>query len=104
MQPWRRAILARLARGPATVGELAQPFDVSLPAVSHHLKVLEVAGLIRRERQAQWCRCHLQPGSLTDAAQWIEHHRAFWEARDKHEEGWTGCLACLERYLAEEAV
>ena len=79
--PTRRAILARLARGPATVGELAQPFVVSLPAVSRHLKVLETAGLIRRERQAQWRRCHLQPEPLSDAAQWIEHHRAFWEAR-----------------------
>jgi DNA-binding transcriptional ArsR family regulator len=79
--PTRRGILARLARGPATVGELAQPFDVSLPAVSRHLKVLETAGLIRRERQAQWRRCHLQPGPLSDAAQWIEHHRAFWEVR-----------------------
>ncbi len=79
--PTRRAILARLARGSATVGELAAPFDMSLPAVSRHLKVLETAGLIRRERQAQWRRCHLQPGPLTDAARWIEHHRAFWEAR-----------------------
>ena len=79
--PTRRAILARLARGPATVGELAQPFDMSLPAVSRHLKVLETAGLIRRERRAQWRRCHLETAPLSEAAQWIEHHRAFWEAR-----------------------
>jgi len=79
--PTRRAILARLARGPATVGELARPFDMSLPAVSRHLKVLEAAGLIRRERRAQWRRCHLEPGPLGDAAQWIEGQRAFWEAR-----------------------
>lgn len=79
--PTRRAILARLARGPATVGELAQPFDMSLPAVSRHLKVLETAGLIRRERQAQWRRCHLETAPLSEAAQWIEHHRAFWAAR-----------------------
>jgi DNA-binding transcriptional ArsR family regulator len=103
-QPWRRAILARLARGPAMLGELAQPFDMLLPAVSRHLKVLEVAGLIHRERQAQWRRCHLQPGPLSKAAKWIEHHRAFWEARGKHDEGWTGGFASLERYLAEEAV
>ena len=87
--PTRRAILARLARGPATVGELAQPFDMSLPAVSRHLKVLETAGLIRRERQAQWRRCHLEPEPLGDAAQWIDHHRAFWEAR----------FDALDRYL-----
>jgi DNA-binding transcriptional ArsR family regulator len=86
------------------VGELAQPFDMSPPAVSRHLKVLETAGLIRRERQAQWRHCHLPPGRLTDAAEWIEHHRAFWEARGKHEEGWTGGFASLERYLSEEAV
>ena len=79
--PTRRAILARLAKGPAMVGELARPFDMSLPAVSRHLKVLEAAGLIRRERRAQWRRCHLEPGPLADAAQWIDHHRAFWEAR-----------------------
>jgi len=87
--PTRRAILARLARGPATVGELARPFDMSLPAVSRHLKVLETAGLIRRERQAQWRRCHLEPEPLGDAAQWIDHHRAFWEAR----------FDALDRYL-----
>ena len=79
--PTRRAILARLARGPATVGELAEPFDMSLPAVSRHLKVLETAGLIRRERQAQWRRCHLQTEPLVEAGEWIERHRAFWEAR-----------------------
>jgi len=79
--PTRRAILAHLARGPATVGELAAPFDMSLPAISRHLKVLEGAGLIRRERHAQWRRCHLEPGPLREAALWIEHHQAFWEAR-----------------------
>lgn len=79
--PTRRAIVARLSRGPATVGELAAPFDLSLPAVSRHLKVLEAAGLIRRERRAQWRRCHLEPGPLVEAGRWIEQHRAFWQAR-----------------------
>lgn len=79
--PTRRAILARLSRGPATVGELAEPFDMSLPAVSRHLKVLEAAGLIRRERRAQWRRCHMEPAPLAEAGRWIEQHRAFWQAR-----------------------
>ena len=79
--PTRRAILERLVEGAATVGELAEPFDISLPAVSRHLKVLEGAGLIVRETDAQWRRCHLQAGPLRDAADWIEHYRAFWEAR-----------------------
>lgn len=79
--PTRRAILARLGQGPATVGELAAPFEMSLPAISRHLKVLERAGLIRRERQAQWRRCHLEPKPLEEAAEWIEQHRDFWQAR-----------------------
>lgn len=79
--PTRRAILARLAQGPATVGELAAPFEMSLPAVSRHLKVLEQAGLIRRERRAQWRRCHLEPAALAEAGAWIERQRTFWEAR-----------------------
>ncbi len=79
--PTRRAILARLAQAPATVGELARPFEMSLPAVSRHLKVLEQAGLIRREREAQWRRCHLETAPLAEAGAWIERHRAFWEAR-----------------------
>ena len=79
--PTRRAILARLAEGPAAVGDLAAPFAMSLPAVSRHLKVLERAGLISREKQAQWRRCRLEPGPLREAADWIEHTRAFWEGR-----------------------
>lgn len=79
--PTRRAILERLVEGAATVGELAEPFAISLPAVSRHLKVLEGAGLIVRETDAQWRRCHLQAGPLRDAADWIEHYRAFWETR-----------------------
>lgn len=79
--PTRRAIIARLAEGPAPVGELAAPFEISLPAVSRHLKVLEGAGLISREKDAQWRRCHLQPQGLAGAADWIESTRRFWEDR-----------------------
>lgn len=77
--PTRRAILARLASGEATVGELAEPFAMSLPAVSKHLKVLERAGLIARGREAQWRPCRLQPEPLKDVADWVEHYRRFWE-------------------------
>ena len=77
--PTRRAILARLAQGEATVNELAAPFDISLPAVSKHLKVLEQAGLISRGRDAQYRPCRLEPKPLTDAASWIETHRQHWE-------------------------
>ena len=77
--PTRRAILARLASGAASVGELAEPFAMSLPAVSKHLKVLEHAGLITRGREAQWRPCRLDAGPLKDAADWLEHYRRFWE-------------------------
>lgn len=77
--PTRRAILERLARGEATVGELAEPFDISLPAISRHLKVLERAGLISRGREAQWRPCRLEPGPLEDVAYWIDEHRRFRE-------------------------
>jgi len=77
--PTRRAILARLALGEATVGELAEPFTMSLPAVSKHLKVLERAGLIIRGRKAQWRPCRIEAGPLKDAAQWLEHYRRFWD-------------------------
>jgi DNA-binding transcriptional ArsR family regulator len=77
--PTRRAILARLALGETSVGELAQPFDMSLPAVSKHLKVLERAGLIARGREAQWRPARLEAGPLRDVADWIEHYRRFWE-------------------------
>jgi DNA-binding transcriptional ArsR family regulator len=76
--PTRRAILARLTTGEASVTELAQPFEMSLPAVSKHLKVLERAGLIARSREAQWRPCQLHAGPLKDAASWIEHYRRFW--------------------------
>ena len=79
--PTRRAILARLALGETSVTELAEPFAMSLPAVSKHLKVLERAGLIARGRDAQWRPCRLQAAPLKDVADWIEHYRGFWEAR-----------------------
>ena len=78
--PTRRAILSRLAGGEAAVTELAEPFDMSLPAVSKHLKVLERAGLIARSRDAQWRPCHLEPAPLKEIADWIGHYREFWEA------------------------
>jgi DNA-binding transcriptional ArsR family regulator len=77
--PTRRAILARLASGETSVTELAEPFRMSLPAVSKHLKVLERAGLIVRGRDAQWRPCRLEPGPLRNAADWLEHYRRFWE-------------------------
>ena len=77
--PTRRAILARLASGERSVTELAEPFEMSMPAISKHLKVLERAGLIARGREAQWRPCRLDAGPLKDAAKWIEHYRRFWE-------------------------
>ncbi|MEV6399004.1 metalloregulator ArsR/SmtB family transcription factor [Streptomyces sp. NPDC051907] len=77
--PTRRAILARLADGAATVNELAEPFSISLQAISKHLKVLERAGLITRGRDAQYRPCQLQAGPLKEVNQWLEHYRRFWE-------------------------
>ena len=77
--PTRRAILARLASGETSVTELAEPFDMSLPAVSKHLKVLERAGLIARGREAQWRPCRIEPRALKEVADWLEHYRRFWE-------------------------
>jgi DNA-binding transcriptional ArsR family regulator len=77
--PTRRAILARLANGEQTVNELAAPFDMSLPAVSKHLKVLERAGLITRGRRAQWRPCRLNPAPLREVADWVEEYRQFWD-------------------------
>ena len=77
--PTRRAILTRLASGEASVLELAKPFNVSLPAISKHLKVLERAGLISRGREAQWRPCRLEAKPLKQAADWIERYRRFWE-------------------------
>ena len=77
--PTRRAILARLASGEAPVTELAKPFDMSMPAISKHLKVLERAGLIARSREAQWRPCRIEAGRLKEVADWVEEYRRFWE-------------------------
>jgi len=89
--PTRRAILSRLARGEATVNELAEPFDISLPAVSRHLKVLEAAGLISRGRDAQWRPCRLEPRALKAVDDWLGRYRKFW----------SGNFDKMETYLAE---
>jgi DNA-binding transcriptional ArsR family regulator len=89
--PTRRAILARLAKGETTVNEIAKPFDISLPAVSRHLKVLETAGLISRRREAQWRPCRLEPRALKAVDDWLSRYRRFWtESFDK-----------MDAYLAE---
>src|SRR3546814_9994268 len=77
--PTRRPVLARLCAGDATVSDLAEPFDMSLPAVSKHLQVLERAGLVSRGREAQWRPCRLDAAPLKDAAGWLERYRQFWE-------------------------
>ena len=79
--PTRRAILGRLAAGEASVTELARPFDMTMPAISKHLKVLERAGLVERGREAQWRPCRLRAGPLKGAADWVEQYRRFWEER-----------------------
>jgi DNA-binding transcriptional ArsR family regulator len=89
--PIRRAILARLAAGEATVGELARPFDVSRPAISKHLRVLERAGLVRRTRDGRISRCALDAIPMREAAEWVERYREFWE----------GQLDSLSRYVEE---
>lgn len=87
--PTRRAILARLSLGETSVTELAEPFQMSMPAVSKHLKVLERAGLISRGREAQWRPCHLHAAPLKEAAGWLEEYRRFWSVH----------LDALERHL-----
>jgi DNA-binding transcriptional ArsR family regulator len=89
--PTRRAILARLALGEASVGELAEPFEMSLPAVSKHLKVLEGAGFLTRKKDGRIHRCRLEPAPMKQAAQWIDDYRSFWE----------GQLDQLARYLEQ---
>ena len=79
--PTRRAILARLTLGETSVSELAQPFEMSLPAISKHLKVLESAGLITRGREAQWRPCKIEPQALRGVDEWLEHYRRLWEER-----------------------
>jgi len=89
--PTRRAILARLASGETSVTELAEPFDMSLPAVTKHLKVLERAGLISRGRHAQWRPCKLEAQPLQEATGWMEQYRQFWESHlDRLEDYLTG--------------
>ena len=89
--PTRRAILARLVLGETSVSELAKPFDISAPAISKHLKVLESAGLITRGREAQWRPCKLEPTALRGVDEWLERYRRLWEER----------LDRLEDYLRE---
>lgn len=89
--PTRRAILARLADGEATVLELAEPFDISLPAISRHLKVLETAGLISRGRDAQWRPCRIETGALEQVDGWVATYRRLW----------TGKFDRMDAYLAE---
>jgi DNA-binding transcriptional ArsR family regulator len=79
--PTRRAILSRLVSGECSVGELAQPFQMSMPAVSKHLRVLERAGLIAQRRDAQWRLCRIEPAPLKEVADWAEHYRQLWEGR-----------------------
>jgi len=88
----RRAIVVRLAQGEATVGELAEPFDVSRPAISKHLRVLERAGLVRRTPEGRMSRCELDAGPMQDAADWVERYREFWEQQ----------LDRLKRYVESE--
>ena len=79
--PTRRAILARLAKGEAPVTELAKPFDLSLPGISKHLKVLQRAGLVRQSRNAQWRPCRLEPARLKEASEWVGEYQRFWDER-----------------------
>jgi DNA-binding transcriptional ArsR family regulator len=94
--PTRRAILARLADGEATVNELAEPFEISLPAISRHLKVLEGAGLISRSRTAQWRPCRLQAAPLRDVEDWLERYRRFWESSFDRMDGYLAELKAAE--------
>ena len=89
--PTRRAIIARLAQGETTVTELSKPFDMSGPAISKHLKVLENAGLITRSREAQWRPCKIEPQALKSLDEWLDQYRQFWEQR----------LDRLDNYLRE---
>lgn len=89
--PTRRAILARLAHGEASVGELTEPFDMTMPAISRHLKVLEKAGLVARSRNAQWRPVRLEAAPLAAVADWVEHYRRFW----------SGSFDRMDAYLSE---
>lgn len=89
--PTRRAILERLSQGAATVNEIAEPFDISLPAISRHLKVLESAGLISRGREAQWRPCQLETAELRRVDEWLDYYRRFW----------TGSFDKMDAYIAK---
>jgi DNA-binding transcriptional ArsR family regulator len=95
--PTRRAILARLAKGEATVNEIAKPFDISLPAVSRHLKVLESAGLITRGREAQWRPCRLETKALRKVDDWLARYRRFWTASFDKMDAYIAELKSKER-------
>jgi len=95
--PTRRAILARLASGETSVTKLAAPFEMSLPAVSKHLKVLERAGLIARGREAQWRPCRLEAGPLKEVADWAERYRRFWEESFERLDGYLRVLQQREK-------
>jgi DNA-binding transcriptional ArsR family regulator len=94
--PTRRAILARLIQGEVSVNELAEPFDMSLPAISRHLKVLQRAGLISRGRTAQWRPCRLEAAPMRDAADWLDQYRRFWEQSLDRLEGYLKALQSTE--------
>ena len=100
--PTRRAILARLALGETSVTELAAPFDMSLPAVSKHLKVLEHAGLITRSREAQWRPCRLEPKALKSVDEWLEDYRRLWEERFDRLEDFLRDMQSRELRLSKE--
>ena len=101
--PTRRAILARLASGDASVTELAEPFEMSMPAVSKHLKVLERAGLIARGREAQWRPCSLEPAPLKEVSDWVEEYRRHWEERFDRLESYLRELQADEPKKDDEA-
>jgi DNA-binding transcriptional ArsR family regulator len=98
--PTRRAILARLVLGETSVTELAEPFAMSMPAVSKHLKVLEHAGLVTRGRAAQWRPCKIEPAALKEVDDWLENYRRFWEAGLDRLEEYLGELQAKERLEA----
>ncbi|HEX3880377.1 MAG TPA: metalloregulator ArsR/SmtB family transcription factor [Bryobacteraceae bacterium] len=100
--PTRRAILARLADGETSVTELAQPFDMSMPAISKHLKVLEQAGLITRGRDAQWRPCRLDAGPLRQVADWVAFYRRFWEESFERLDDYLRELQSKEKHAAKK--
>jgi DNA-binding transcriptional ArsR family regulator len=102
--PTRRAILARLALGETSVSELARPFDMSLPAVSKHLKVLERAGLIARGREAQWRPCRIEPRALKDIDDWLAHYRRFFDESFDRLDAYLKRLQAKDRVIKDSAI